>query len=150
MSGIERERGRVRSSESAAALARIRWAAPRPAPVDKRVRTLPAGSKLEQRWMLRAEELGLVYEGMSRNAHRRLAKRLSDDDTARKLQRVHDEKPATISDDDDLLLVHYQAEAARWRARVKRDRQIAVAHEQLADKAESDLAELMFRLGLIS
>ncbi|WP_372469206.1 hypothetical protein ACCO44_08120 [Microbacterium maritypicum] len=100
--------------------------------------------------MAKAEELGLVYEGMSRNAHRRLAKRLSDDDTMRRVKRVHEPRPQTIDDDDDLLLAHLEAEAARWRARVKRDRRVALAHELLADKAESELAELMFKLGLIS
>lgn len=140
----------IRTSEEARALIAKRWAKPRPAPVDKRVRTLPAGSKLEERWMAKAEELGLVPEGMTRNAHRRLAKRLADDDTARKIKRVHEARPALVDDDDDLLLVHLEAEAARWRARVKRDRQIALAHEMLADKAEQELADLMFKLGLIS
>ncbi|MEV8265851.1 hypothetical protein AB0P00_17070 [Microbacterium sp. NPDC077057] len=140
----------VRTSEEARALIAKRWAKPRPAPVDKRVRTLPAGSKLEERWLRKAEELGLVYEGMSRNAHRRLAKRLADDDTARKIKHVHEARPVPVSDDDELLLVHLEAEAARWRARVKRDHQIALAHELLADKAEQELADLMFKLGLIS
>lgn len=140
----------VRTSEEARALIAKRWEKPRPAPVDKRVRTLPSGSKIEARWMAKADELGLVSEGMGRNAHRRLAKRLADDDTARRIKRVHEARPTTIDDDDDLLLAHLEAEAARWRARVKRDRRIALAHELLADKAESELADLMFRLGLIS
>ncbi|KJL25929.1 hypothetical protein RN51_00436 [Microbacterium oxydans] len=140
----------VRTSEEAKALARRRWDKPRPAPIDKRVRTLPSGSKLEERWLAKAVDLGLVYEGMTRNAHRRLAKRLADDDTARKIKRVHDARPAGIADDDDLLLAHLEAEAARWRARVKRDRQIALAHELLAEKAEQELADLMWKLGLIS
>lgn len=135
---------------SASVAAKARWAKPRPAPVDKRVRTLPSGSKLEERWMTKAEDLGLVYDGMTRNAHRRLAKRLADDDTARKIKRVHNARPVSVSDDDDLLLAHLEAEATRWRARVKRDRQVALAHELLADKAEQELADLMFKLGLIS
>lgn len=140
----------VRTSEEARALIAKRWAKPRPAPVDKRIRTFPAGSALEEHWMSRAEELGLVPDGMSRNAHRRLAKRLADDDTARKIARVRDPHPVAIPEDDDLLLAHYEAEAARWRARVKRDREIAVEHEHLAEKAETELAELMFRLGMLS
>lgn len=137
----------VRTSEDAAALARKRWDKPRPAPVDKRVRTLPNGSKIEARYMAKAEELGLILEGHSRNARRRIAKRLADDDTARRVKRIHEAKPAAISDDDDLLLMHYAAEAARWRARVKRDRQVALAHELMADEAEGALADLMFSLG---
>lgn len=147
----------IRSSEEARALIAKRWAKPRPAPVDKRVRTLPAGSKLEARWMAKAVDLGRVTvdengnaTNMSRDAWRRLAKRLSDDDTARKIQRVHDARPVAVSDDDDLLLAHLEAEAARWRARVKRDEQIAAEHERLADRAEEELADLMFKLGLIS
>lgn len=139
-----------RSSDEGRAAAAARWSKPRPAPVDKRVRTLPSGSRLEERWMAKAVELGLVYDGMTRNAHRRLAKRLADDDTARRIREVHEPRPAAVSDDDALLLAHLEAEAARWRARVKRDRQIALAHEMLADKAESELADLMFKLGIIS
>lgn len=147
----------VRTSEEARALVAKRWAKPRPVPVDKRVRTLPSGSKLEERWMAKAVELGRVAidesgnaTNMSRDAWRRLAKRLADDDTARKIRRVHEAPVVAIDDDDDLLLAHLEAEARRWRARVKRDRQIALAHELLADKAEEELANLMFKLGLIS
>lgn len=140
----------IRTSEEARALIAKRWAKPRPAPVDKRVRTLPAGSKLEERWMAKAVELGLVYDGMTRNAHRRLAKRLADDDTARRIREMHEPRPTAVSDDDALLLAHLEAEAARWRARVKRDRQVALAHELLADKAEGELADLMFKLGIVS
>lgn len=140
----------VRTSEEARALIAKRWAKPRPAPVDKRVRTLPAGSKIEERYIAKAEALGLILEEHSRNARRRIAKRLADDDTARKMRRIHEAKPATISDDDDLLIAYYTAEAARWRARVKRDRQMAVAHELMADQAESELADLLFKSGIVS
>lgn len=147
----------IRSSEEARALIAKRWAKPRPAPVDKRVRTLPSGSKLEIRWMAKTVDLGRVTldengsaTNMSRDAWRRLAKRLADDDTARRLKRIHEPRPANVGDDDDLLLAHLEAEAARWRARVKRDRQIAAEHELLADKAEQELADLMFKWGLIS
>ncbi|MFS0794591.1 hypothetical protein [Microbacterium sp. 1P10AE] len=140
----------VRTSEEARALIAKRWAKPRPAPKDKRVRAFPAGSALEEHWMRRADELGLVPDGMSRNAHRRLAKRLSDDDTARKIARVREAHPVEIPEDDELLLAHYEAEASRWRARVKRDREIALEHERLAEEAEGRLADLMFRLGMLS
>lgn len=140
----------VRTSEEARALIAKRWSKPRPAPVDPRVRTFPANSKIEERWMAKADDLGLVYEGMSRNAWRRLAKRLADDDTARRIKRVHEARPSNIDDDDDLLLAHLEAEATRWRARAKRDHRIALAHDLLADQAEDDLANLMFRLGLTS
>lgn len=143
-------KGTPERSEYFAALIRKRWDKPRPTPIDKRTRTLPSGSPLEERWMAKAEELGLVPDGMSRNAHRRLAKRLSDDDTARRVRRMHDARPAGIDDDDDLLLAHYQAEAARWRTRAERDRRVAAEHERIADEAETALVDLMFRLGLTS
>lgn len=93
--------------------------------------------------MARAVELGLVPDGMSRGLHRRLAKRLSDSDVARKIERVRLAQPSTVSDDDALLLAHYEREASFWRARARRDRQIALAHELLADLAEAALAELV-------
>ncbi len=137
-----------RSPEEAAAAARARWAAPRPAPTDNRVRTLPCDSEIELRFLDKAEKLGLITEGMNRNARRRLAKRLSDSDVALKIKRVHKTEPTTISDDDELLLTHLQREAESWRARARRDRQVALAHELLADQAEAALAELYIRLGL--
>lgn len=142
--------GSPERSEYFAELVRRRWSKPRPAPVDKRVRTLPSGSKVEERYIAKAEELGLVNEGMSRNALRRLAKRLADDDTARRIRRIHEAKRPEISDDDELKLEYLRNEAARWRARAGRDHQIALAHELLADQAESELTDLLFKLGLTS
>lgn len=151
MSGIQRDAlGRVADSADAAALARKRWDRPRPVPVDPRARTLPSGSKLEQRYMAKADELGLTFDGISRAAHRRLAKRLSDDDTARRIHRMLEPRPVALDADDDLRLAHFAAEAARWRSRALRDRGIALAHDKLADEAEQDLANLLFRLGLSS
>lgn len=150
-------KGSPERSEYFAELVRRRWSKPRPAPVDKRVRTLPAGSKLEGRWMVKAVDIGRVTvdehgnaTNMSRGAWRRLAKRLADDDTTRRVARIHEAKPADLDDDDDLLLAHLAAEAARLRARAKRDYRIASAHDLLADQAESELTDLMFRLGLTS
>lgn len=125
-----------------------RWAAPRPAPTDNRVRMLPCDSEIELRFLDKAEKLGLITEGMNRNARRRLAKRLSDSDVALKIKRIHNTEPVALSGDDDLLLTHLQREAESWRARARRDRQIALAHELLADQAEAALAELVIRLGL--
>lgn len=133
----------IRSSEEARELIARRWAKPRPAPKDSRVRTLPSGSAVEKHWMQRAVELELVPEGMSRDKHRRVAKRLSDSDVAMKIARVHQAQPSTLSDDDALLLTHLEREASMWRARARRDRQIALAHELLADVAEAALAELV-------
>lgn len=127
-------------------LARKRHGAPR-----NDGRTFLSGSKLEERWMTKAVELGLVPDGMSRQSWRRLAKRLADDDTARRIRRVHEARPSSVpDDDDDLLLAHYESEAARWRARAKRDRQVALAHELIAEEMESNLADFMFKLGLVS
>lgn len=139
---------KIRNSEEARALIARRWAKPRPAPKDIRVRTLPSGSAIEEHWMAKAVELGLVPEGMTREMHRRVAKRLSDSDVARKINRVHRSQPETISENDALLMAHYEREASMWRARARRDRQIALAHELLADVAEAALADLVLELGL--
>lgn len=133
-----------------ARVAQARWSKPRPV-VDKRVRTFPAGSAIEQRWIQRAEDLGLAYEGMSHTAHRRLARRLSVDDLARKTHRIHEPRPASITDDDELLVVHLAAEAARMRSRALRDYRIARDHDELADRAEQDLAtDVQTRVDLVT
>lgn len=139
---------KIQTSEEARALIARRWAKPRPAPKDLRVRTLPSGSAVEEHWMTKAIELGLVPDGMSREMHRRLAKRLSDSDVARKIARVHAAQPSAISEDDALLLAHHEREATLWRARARRDRQVALAHELLADIAEAALADLVADLEL--
>lgn len=143
-------KGTPERSAHFAEIARARWDKPRTTAKDKRVRTFPAGSKIEQRWLERAYELDLIPDGMSHQMARRLAKRLADDDTVRRVKRIHEARPTTVDEDDDLLLTHLAAEASRWRARAKRDHQIALAHELLAEQAEEELANLMFKLGLTS
>ncbi|CDK00713.1 hypothetical protein MIC448_320017 [Microbacterium sp. C448] len=131
------------TTEEARAAALKSWAnrPPRPAPVDGRRRSFPAGSDEERLMELRAAEIGLQRgAGESPRAWRRRLFRLAADEAA---------QISTLStaaaDTDDLLITHLEAEVVRLRARAARDRQIAAEHDRQADDAETALVAALRR-----
>lgn len=133
--------GAVRTSEEAAALARKRWDKPRPAPVDGRRRSFPVGSDEERAMEERAREIGLQRsENETPTSWRRRLFRLAADEAAQIAA-----TSAAAADSDDLLIVHLEAEVGRLRARAKRDRQIADAHDRHAAEAETALVAALRR-----
>lgn len=138
--------GAVRTSEEAAALARKRWDKPRPAPVDGRRRSFPAGSDEESAMEARAAEIGLQRaDDETPTAWRRRLFRLAQTEAAQ----IATTSPAA-AESDELLIVHLEAEVDRLRARAARDRVIAAEHDRQADEAESALVAAMRRRGATS
>jgi len=125
-----------------------RWSKPRPEPkTSRRTPMMPAGSIEEMWWDRKARELGLDDSDMSREAWRRMLKRLVDADVAR-LTAAQIAPPPVEDEDADLLLVFLEREARQLRARARRDRQLADVHDREAAIAETRLVEHMRRIGL--
>ena len=115
-------------------------------PIDGRRRSFPAGSAEERAMEERAREIGLQRgEDEPVRAWRRRLYRLAADEA---------EQIASLSsaaaDTSDLLIAHLEAEVVRLRARAKRDRQIADAHDRQASEAETALVAAMRAQGHVS
>jgi len=98
--------------------------------------------EVESYWLERARSLGLD-QGKGRTALRVQAKRLADASAAEIARHYENADLATPPPGDAAILVTFwTAEAIRWRARAKRDREIAAMHDDFAAEAEAELVRV--------